>query len=171
MQRRPTLLSSCARAATAAEARFRIAGAEPAPRASRIIALDEAAAGLVERLAGQHWGGGHFLVYAGTLAAGGRDGAAADARLITADGRQVLLSEELAGADMAVMIATGQAGPEPAAVIGDACADRQIASAGLVVTGDGRADAVVAALRPNAMVLVVLPDAGDIPGILSALRV
>ena len=171
MQRRPTLLSSCARAATAAEARFRITVAEPAARASRVIALDEAAAALVRGLAGQHWGGGHFLVYAGELAADGHDGAAADARLTTPDGSQVLLSEELAGADVAVMIATGQAGPEPAEVIGDACAQRQIASAGLVVTNGGRADAVVAALRPNAMVLVVLPDAGDIPGILSALRV
>jgi hypothetical protein len=170
MQRRPTLLNSCARAATAAEARFRITAAEPAPRASRVIALDEAAASLVRGLAGQHWGGGHFLVYAGELAADGRDGAA-DARLTTPDGSQVLLSEELAGADVAVMIATGQAGPQPAEVIGDACAQRRIASAGLVVTDGGRADAVVAALRPNAMVLVVLPDAGDIPGILSALRV
>jgi hypothetical protein len=169
MERRPTLLSSCAQAATAAEARFRITAAAPTPRASRIIALDEAAAGLVRGLSGQHWGGGHFLVYA--AAAGGHDGAAADAWLTTADGSQVLLSEELAGADMAVMIATGQAGPEPAGVIGDACAQRRIATAGLVVTGDGRAGGAVAALRPNAMVLVVLADAGDIPGILSALRV
>lgn len=170
MQRRPTLLSSCARAATAAEARFRITAADPAPRASRVIALDEAAAGLVRGLAGRPWGGGHFLVYAGELAAGDHDGAA-DARLTTPGGSQVLLSEELAGADVAVMIATGQAGPQPAEVIGDACAQRQIATAGLVVTDGGRADAVVAALRPNAMVLVVLPDADDIPGILSALRV
>jgi hypothetical protein len=44
-------------------------------------------------------------------------------------------------------------------------------SAGLVVPGAGSVGEVVSALRPNAMVLVVLHDAGDVPELLSALRV
>jgi hypothetical protein len=60
---------------------------------------------------------------------------------------------------------------DAAAVIGDACAARFIMSAALVVPGPGPADAVVSALRPNAMVLVILQDGDDVAEVLSALRV
>jgi 3-methyl-2-oxobutanoate hydroxymethyltransferase len=55
-QRRQILLSSCALAATASEARYRIAAPAPAPRAARVVALDEAAAALLEGVAatGEH---------------------------------------------------------------------------------------------------------------------
>ena len=191
MQRQPTLLNSCARAATAAEARFRIDYPDTQQRAARVIALDERAAELVRRLAGAHWRGGHFLVFEAvvpaTAPAGGADGEAngaapdsapdpvADATLRAADGAQVLLSSELEDADSAVMIATAQASASAASVIGDACAARRISSAGLVIAGGAPGhddvDDVVAALRPNAMVLVVLQDHRDVPEILSALRV
>jgi hypothetical protein len=46
-----------------------------------------------------------------------------------------------------------------------------IMSAGLVVAAEGLAGPVVAALRPNAMVLVVLNNGGDVAEILTALRV
>jgi hypothetical protein len=178
MQRQPTLLNSCASAATAAEARYRIDYPDTQHRAARVIALDERAADLVRRMAVQHWRGGHFLVFEAPVPGGG-SGAAADATLRAADGTAVLLSSELEDADSAVMIATAQASATAASVIGDACAARRIMSAGLVISGgaarDGDADDdvddVVAALRPNAMVLVVLHDHRDVPEILSALRV
>jgi hypothetical protein len=44
-------------------------------------------------------------------------------------------------------------------------------SAGLVVPGHGSIDEVVAALRPNAMVLVILQESDDVAEVLSALRV
>ena len=69
------------------------------------------------------------------------------------------------------MVATAQASAEAASIIGNACAARSIMSAGLVVPGAGSIDEAVSALRPNAMVLVVLHDAGDVPELLSALRV
>ena len=53
MQRQPTLLNSCARAATAAEARYRISYPEFARRSSRVIALDDQAAAIVGRIAGE----------------------------------------------------------------------------------------------------------------------
>lgn len=180
MQRQPTLLSSCARATTAAEARYRISYPEFARRDSRIIALDDHAAELVERMAGQRWSGGHFLAFEAVVPPNGPNGPAgpngspqptADARLRRADGTPALLSEELNGADAVVMVAGAQASAEAASVIGDACALRSIMSAGLVVPGAARADEIVSALRPNAMVLVVLRDDQDIPEILSALRV
>ena len=174
-QRHPTLASSCAVAATAAEARYRISYPEVAHRNSRVIALDGEAAAIVRRLAGRHWSGGHFLVFQTTVPGRGasNDGASndapangsagtpaaapaapADARLRRADGTEVLLSDELSDADVVVMLAAVHASAEAAWVIGDACAARSIMSAGLVVPGGGAADAAVSALRPNAMVLV-----------------
>jgi hypothetical protein len=169
MQRQPTLLSSCARAATAAEARYRISVPEFTRRSSRVIALDEQAAAVVRQLAAQRWSGGHFVVYDSAVPD--------DALLRPAAGGTALLSEELDGADAVVMVATASASAEAASIIGNACAARGIMSAGLVVPAAGAPGApdpageVMTVLRPNAMVLVVLRDAADIPEVLSALRV
>ena len=170
LARQPTLASSCARAATAAEARFRIDYPDTSHRDSRVIALDQRTADLARQLAGrQPWRGGHFLVLDQVVPAGD------DTQLRTTGGAEVLLSEELADADVVVMLAgpTGGNGAsaEAAAVIGDACAARSIMSAGLVVPGHGSVDEVVAALRPNAMVLVILQESDDVAEVLSALRV
>lgn len=167
MQRHPTLLNGCALAATAGEARYRISY-DIARRDSRVIALGGQAAGLVRSLAGRGWGGGHFLTFEAAVPA---NGPSPDARLSRADGSGTWLSEELTGADTVVMIAGGDGTAEAASVIGDACAARGIMSAGLVIPGPEPAGEVVAALRPNAMVLVILQDAGDVPEILAALRV
>lgn len=159
----PTLLSSCARAATAAEARYRISVPGFTRRDSRVIALDSHAAAIVRQLGGRRWSGGHFLIFESALPG--------DALLWSAAGGTALLSEELEGADAVVMLASAHASAEAASVLGEACAARSIMSAALVVPGAGAVGEVVAALRPNAMVLVVLRDAGDIPEVLSALRV
>jgi hypothetical protein len=171
MQRQPTLLNSCAKAATAHEARFRIDHPEPRLRNSRVIALDELAAGIVRRLALRQWRGGHFLVFEAPVRVGVANGPAADATLRAVDGSVRSLNDELDGADVAVVIATAEAGAEAASIIGDACAVRRIMSAGLVVTGAAEIDDAVSALRPNAMVLLILDDENDIPPILTALRV
>ncbi len=172
MQRQPTLLNSCASAATAAEARYRIDRSEEwLPRASRVIALDERAAGIVRHLSALRWDGGHFLSVEAVVPVSGSGGGPGDATLRTPGGAAVQLSDELAGADVVMMIATTQASATAAAVIGDACAARGIMSAGLVIPASGTADAVVSALRPNAMVLVILSDERDVPEILTALRV
>jgi hypothetical protein len=166
LARQPTLASSCARAATAAEARFRIDYPDTSHRDSRVIALDQGTADLARRLAArQPWRGGHFLVLDQVVPAGD------DTMLRTTGGAEVLLSEELADADVVVMLAGAHASAEAAAVIGDACAARSIMSAGLVVPGHGSGDEVVAALRPNAMVLVILQESDDVAEVLSALRV
>jgi hypothetical protein len=170
---RPTLLNSCARAATAAEARFRISYPEPAVRSSLVIALDQDASAFVRGLAARRWHGGRFLVFDHQLASGQRTGPD-DAVLRDTGGAGALLSAELDEADVVVMIAASAASAGAASVIGDACARRGVMTAGLVLDGaaepDGARD-VVAALRPNAMVLVVLKHSDDIPEILTALRV
>lgn len=168
MQRQPILLQTCAQASTVAESRFRIDYPETARRDSRIVALDDRAAGIVRALSGLEWHGGHFLAY--VASAPGDDAATADATLRDSDGAQRLLSQEVDGADVVVMIATAQASPAAAALVGDSCAARGVMSAALVVSDDDGVDEAIAALRPNAMVLVVLEDEDDIPDMLTALR-
>lgn len=171
-QRQPTLLSSCARATTAAEARFRINAPAFTRRNSRVIALDGQAAAIVRGMAGGQWGGGHFLVFESALPDDALlrrvPGSGDPGR---GDGGTALLSEELDGADTVVMVASAEGSAGAASVIGDAAAARGIMSAGLVIPGETPADGVVSALRPNAMVLVVLREAADVPEVLSALRV
>jgi hypothetical protein len=58
----PILLNSCARAATAAEARFRINRPIKPTRATRVIALDDSAAVSVRDAAREHWADARFLI-------------------------------------------------------------------------------------------------------------
>jgi hypothetical protein len=181
----PTLLSSCAQASTTAESRFRINAPAFTPRSSRVIALDAGAAALVRDLAReQRWGGGHFLVFESAVpddallrrvsrpSAGpaGNDGAGHGGD-DTGGPATALLSEELSGSDTVVMVASAEGNAAAASIIGDAAAARAIMTVGLVVPGDVPNDQVVTALRPNAMVLVILRDATDLPEVLAALRV
>jgi hypothetical protein len=180
----PTLLSSCAQASTTAESRFRINAPAFTPRSSRVIALDAGAAALVRDLAReQRWGGGHFLVFESAVpddalllrvpgpAAGENTEGPVTEGPVTEGPVTALLSEELNGSDTVVMVASAEGNATAASIIGDAAAARAIMTAGLVVPGDVPNDQVVTALRPNAMVLVILRDATDLPEVLAALRV
>jgi hypothetical protein len=167
MQRRPTLLHSCARAATSAEARFRVDYPNSSERASRIIALDESAAGILQPVSDRAWRGARFLRFE---APRNGDGDGQDALLRSFDGEPSLLSDELEGADVAVMVATGDAGAEAASIIGRASFRRRIMTAGLVVRGRREPDDAVNVLRPYASVLVVSPDEEYIADVLTALR-
>lgn len=168
--RRPTLSSSCARAATAGEARFRLHYPR-ATQASRIIALDQQAAPIVCRLAGREWtGDAHFLTYQAPVSAEG-NGLPVDAALRTCDGSEARLSSELEDAETVVMIATTDGTAEAASLVGGACAERRIMTTGLVLAEWGALDATLSSLRPNAMVIVVSKDEEELVGILTALRV
>jgi hypothetical protein len=168
VERRPTLLHSCARAATAAEARFRVNYPNSTTRASRIVALDDEAASVVGRISGQDWHGAHFLTYKEPIS--GANGSHPDAILQSPDGAETRLSDELDGADVAVMIATADREAEAASIIGKACFLRGIMTAGLVVGRSNGLDDAVTALRPYASVLVVAADEDFVPEMLAALR-
>ena len=58
---RPILANSCARAATAEEARFRI-DRPIGSRAAVVVALDDEAAEVVDRVAEKPWGAAHVSV-------------------------------------------------------------------------------------------------------------
>jgi hypothetical protein len=139
-------ISSCARAATAEETRFRI-DRPVGGRSARIIALDAAAADVVLRVAQLPWGASRFYP----------DASAFD-------------TSELDNADVAIMIATADADGHTAGAIARACAERGIMTAGLIL-GDrlGVGDAV-SALRPYARNLMVTEDEDDVAAVLTALR-
>lgn len=168
-QRRPTLLNSCALAATAAEARFRINYPKQLTQPSSVIALDSGADAVVSRLSAQHWSSAHFLNYQAPIVVNGQ-GTSRDGMLRATDGSDVLLSDELAGANLVVMVASTNDGAEAAAVIGEGCAERGIMTTGVVLAEWGALEEALASLRPYAMVIVVSRDEDDIQGILSALR-
>ena len=162
-----SLLSSCARAASAQESRFRIDRPIAPSRAGRIVALDEGAAEVVARTAQMEWANARF--YACRSADGN------DVVLQGIDGGPATLADELASASVVVMVATGDSGAGCAYALGKACWERGVQTAGLVL-GDGTqhgtaAAAAVAALRPHARVLLPDADELDVIDILTALRV
>ena len=168
ISRTPILLNSCARAATAAEARYRIDAPIAPTRGTRLLGLDLGAAALMRRVAEQTWAGARFFARAPGAPPDG-----ADLALLATDGTTTRLDVELDGADVAVMVATTDDVAGAAAVVGQACARRGIMTAGLVLPADGDGawpSATVAALRPYAQVLIVTRDDEDLAAILSALR-
>jgi hypothetical protein len=169
----PTLLNSCAKAATAAEARFRIDYPNSRARASRIIALDDKAAEIMRRIEGELWSGAHFLTFRSRHAAPGIASLSINATLGAPNGAETKLSTELAGADVVIMIASSGEGMEAAAAVGNACFVRGIMTAGLIVSHnrtDAHVERAVQALRPYAAVLVIASDEEYVPAMLQALR-
>jgi hypothetical protein len=164
--------SNCARAASAAEARFRIDAPIAPARAARVVGLDNGAASVVRRVAMREWASARFFVCEG-LALGAENGGSAspDSLLLRdVDGAPALLSQELTRADVVFMIATGDSGAACAWALGRACTERGVMTAGLVL-GDGyETDDAVAALRPHARVLLPTADESDVIELLTALR-
>jgi hypothetical protein len=140
-------ISSCARAATAEEARYRI-DRPIGGRSARIIALDPGAADVVQRVAELPWGASRFFP----------DASAFD------------VATELDDADVAIMIGTADADGDTAAEIARACAERGIMTAGLILGDRLEVGDAVSVLRPYARNLMVTEDEDDVGAVLSALR-
>jgi hypothetical protein len=168
----PTMLSSCARAATAEEAAFRIQYPNSSMRTSRIFALDAAAAEAMYAVTEDPWENAHFLTLSPNATVGAAH-APADLPLSHPDGSAADLLAELDGADVVVLLATDGSSEGAAEVIARACYERKIMCAGLAL-GRGKSpealDRVVNSMRRFARVLVVAQDEDYIPAMLTALR-
>ena len=147
MTARPILANSCAHAATAEEARFRI-DRPIGGRTALVIALDNEAAEIVDRVAELPWQGARFFR--------------------SPDGLD--LEHELADADVAMMIATADADADVAETIARACAARGIMTSGLILGERLDVGPAVSALRPYARNLMVTDDEDDVGAVLMALR-
>ena len=140
-------ISSCARAATAEEARYRI-DRPIGGRSARVIALDSTAAEVVQRVAELPWGASRFFPDASAFS----------------------VATELEDADVAIMIGTADADGATAASIARACAERGIMTAGLILGDRLDVGDAVSALRPYARNLMVTDDEDDVAAVLTALR-
>src|SRR3712207_5968727 len=100
------MLSSCARAATAEEARYRIDKPITPSRAGRIVALDEKAAEVLARTAQMEWANARFYV------CDSADPGGDTLHLRGIDGGPATLADELASASVVVMVATSDTGAD-----------------------------------------------------------
>jgi hypothetical protein len=169
MTARPILGSSCARATTAAEMRYRIDRPIRGRQGARIIGLDTGADAIVERIAHESWGHARFFSLAGPVADVG-DGGSESVTLRDTDGAVSSLLAELEDADVVVIVATTETDAAAATIIGAACTVRGIMTAGLVIGERALVGATVAAVRPHARVLMVSSDERDVIDVLTALR-
>jgi len=167
--------SESARMSSAAEARFRIDYPNSKPRAIKVIALDSASERVIKRAAERTWQQATFLTsikFDG--APRGGEGWSMEAWLSDLAGRTKALVEEVASADLVVMVASAGTCAQAAAVIGEACAVRKVMTMALIIGSEQRSNdelsKTLASLRPYAQMLVIASGDEYIEEMLAALR-
>jgi hypothetical protein len=169
MTARPILGSSCARATTAAEMRYRIDRPIRGRTGARIIGLDAGADAIVARISHEPWGHARFFTLAAPVSEVG-DGGSESVTLRDADGEVSSLLAELEEADVVIMVDTTESDAAAATIVGAACTVRGSMTAGLVIGERALVGDTVAAVRPHARVLMVSTDERDVIDVLTALR-
>jgi len=167
--------SESARMTTAEEARFRIDYPNSKPRAVKVVALDPPSERVVKRLAEHAWQRASFftaLKFDGAPRGGA--GWSMQAWLSDLAGRTKDLIDEVASADLVVMIASAGTSAEAAAVIAEACGVRKVMTTALIIDSGSKSDAelskTLASLRPHASMLVIAGNEDYIEEMLVALR-
>jgi hypothetical protein len=167
--------SESARMSSAAEARFRIDYPNSKPRAVKVVALDAASEEVVKRAAQRSWQRATFftsLKFDGAPRTG--EGWSMAAWLSDLAGRTKALLEEVATADLVVMVASAGTCAQAAAVIGEACAARKVMTTALIIGSEQHSDEELskslANLRPHAQMLVIANGDEYIEEMLAALR-
>jgi hypothetical protein len=147
---------------TAAEARFRVQAPNSRPRAIAAIALDAAGQAVVERLADGAWQ--HATFFTALSPDAFRDLA----------GRARSLAEEVAAADLVVLVAGPGGHADAAPIIGAACSRRRVMTTGFLVGATAAAEREVsrtlAQLRPWSLMVVIANSDDYIDDMLTALR-
>ena len=120
------MLSENARMATAAEARYRIDAPNSKPKRVKVIALDRPSEAIVKDLARKAWNGATFLTASSFATAPTAGSFSMQGWLSDLAGRTKDLIDEVASADLVVMVATAGESAQAAALVGDACGLKQI---------------------------------------------
>lgn len=181
------MLSESARMSSAAEAKYRIDAANSTPREIKVIALDVESEIVVRQLAATPWG--HTQFFTAAPEAPAADTTALDTaktwiRDLTSagsaewlrdlDGAPAELTEQVAAADLVVMVAAAGQPADLSAVIGAACSDRRVTTTALLVGGAAASDKEVAEtlsrLRPWSLMVVIANTDDYIEDLLIALR-
>jgi hypothetical protein len=167
--------SESARKTTAEEARYRINYPNSKPRIVKVIALDAPSERVVKRLAEGKWQRAAFftaLKFDG--APRGGEGWSMKAWLSDLAGRTKDLVDEVASADLVVMVSSAGTKAEAAAVIAEACGVRKVMTTALIIGSETKSDEelskTLASLRPYASMLVIASNDDYIEEMLVALR-
>jgi hypothetical protein len=151
--------SSCAEAATAKEAAYRIDYPLAAARNTRVVALDDEAERIIRSAALLEWGQARFF----SITDPGEV-------LAEVDGSNVPLDEVMTDTNTVVMVATSGENAAAVAAIGDLARERGIMTAGLVVTPGALTSDALFHLRPHARILLVPAEDDDLIELLRATR-
>lgn len=165
------MLSESARMSSAAEARYRVQAPNSRPRRVKVIALDPASESVVRRLSETPWANAAFLTAAALSDENGRP---ANGWLRDMAGTSRDLIDEVAAADLVLMVATPGGRARAAALIGEACSQRQVMTTGLVASADGSDEEglsrTLAQIRPWSLMTVIANVDDYIDDMLIALR-
>ena len=164
-----------ARMSSAAEARFRIDYPNSKPRMVKVVALDPASEAVVKNLAGRKWQSATFFTSLRFEGSPRSDEPwSMQAWLSDLAGRTNALVDEVASADLVVMVSSAGTSAAAAAVIGEACAARKVMTTALIIGSAQRSNEelskTLATLRPHASMLVIANDDEYIEEMLAALR-
>ena len=167
--------SESARMTTAEEARFRIDYPNSKPRAVKVVALDAPSEQVVKRLAQRSWQRATFFTARKFASApSGGEGWSMQAWLSDLAGRTKDLIDEIATADLIVMVASAGTNADAASVIAEACNARKVMTTALIIGSAARSDdelsKTLASLRPNVSMLVIASNDDYIEEMLVALR-
>ena len=162
--------SESARMSSAAEARYRIDYPNSKPRVVKVVALDAASEHVVKRVAERQWQRATFFSsikldgtptqaepgsgqvsglrtmelprwpLAPLASAAGGEGSTMQAWLSDLAGRTKALVEEVASADLVVMVSSAGTSAQAAAVIGEACAVRKVMTMALIIGSEERSN-------------------------------
>jgi hypothetical protein len=169
------MLSESARMSSAAEARFRINAPNAKPRRVKVIALDRPSEAVVKRLAELAWNQASFFTATAFAAEPpGRGSFSMQGWLSDLAGRTKDLVDEVAGADLVVMVASAGENADAATLIGEACSLGRVNTTGLILGAPSATDAMLsktlARLRPWSLMLVIANGEDYIADMLVALR-
>jgi hypothetical protein len=166
--------SESTRMTTASEARFRVAYPNSKPRAVKVVALDPPSEHVVKRLAEGPWQRASFFTAPKFDGAHGGEGWSMKGWLSDLAGRTKDLIDEVASADLVVMVSSAGTNAEAAGVIAEACGVRKVMTTALIIGSESKSNdelsKTLASLRPYASMLVIATDDSYIDEMLVALR-
>jgi hypothetical protein len=170
------MLSESAKMSSAAEARFRISDPNSKPRHVKVIALDRASEATVKHLAQLDWNNASFFTASAFAAEPPKTGSGFSMQGWLSDlaGRTKDLIDEVASADLVVMVASAGESAQAAALIGEACSLKRVNTTGLILGGAAATDELLSKtlsqLRPWSLMLVIASGEDYIEDMLIALR-
>ena len=150
------MLSESARMSSAAEARFRLPTPATVARTMTVSALDPASDDIVARLAMGSWTNARFFPASAVAT------------------RTPRLLDDIATADLVVMVATAGGDASAAAAIGAVCSDRRIHTATFVVRAGAASDEALSRtlgqVRPWSLMVVIANEDDYVEDILRSFR-